>query len=147
MSADPVEHRLPQGGEVFGLDRVGRMVGEGSVELPEEDADIEGKALEDDRGDQTTHAVGGVGHDAQRLEGVDVDEGAHVVGVLVEQVPMLQRCEPRRVQWRRAVGRPSVEELLGRRLDLGQSRVPADRTGARQAELAARCTGRGCERR
>ncbi len=75
------------------MDGIGRVVGEGSVELAEEDPDVEGKPLEDDRDDQTTHAVGGVSHDAQRLEGVDVDEGPHVDGVFLEQVPVLERCE------------------------------------------------------
>ena len=52
--------------QVLGLDRVGGMVGEGAVELGEEDVDREGEPLEDDRHDQAAHAVGRVGHHLER---------------------------------------------------------------------------------
>jgi hypothetical protein len=50
---------------VLGLDRVGRMVREGAVELAVHDLDVEGQALEDLGGHVTAHAVGRVGHDLQ----------------------------------------------------------------------------------
>ena len=45
-----------------------------------------GQALEDRGHDEAAHAVGGVGDDLERAQRVEVDEGAHVVGEVAEQV-------------------------------------------------------------
>ena len=56
------QHGRLQVDQVLGLDGVGRMVGEGAVELAEQDLDVEGQAGHDQRDDQPAHAVGRVGH-------------------------------------------------------------------------------------
>ena len=76
-----LEHGRLQVDEVLGLDRIGRVIREVPVELGEEDLDREGKPLEHDRHHEATHAVGGVGHDLQRTQRRDVDEGDYVVPV------------------------------------------------------------------
>lgn len=69
------------------LQGVGRVVGERSVELAVHhlERDLR-QALEHRWHDQATHAVGSVGHHAQRPQGGDVDERDHVVGERLEQV-------------------------------------------------------------
>ncbi len=50
------------------------MIGEGPVQLAEEDLEPEWQAFEDRRDHQPAHAVGGVGDDLQRLQLVQRDE-------------------------------------------------------------------------
>ena len=61
-----LEHPGLQVLEVLGLDGVGRVVGEGAVELGVHQLHVEGEALEHLGGDQSAHAVAGVGHHLER---------------------------------------------------------------------------------
>ena len=76
-----------QGHQVLGLDGVGRMVGEGAVQLAEEDLEMERQAGEHRGHHQAAHAVGGVGDDlaggaARRASTKD----RTLVGVVVQHV-------------------------------------------------------------
>ena len=72
--------------QVLDLDRVGRVVREGPVELGEEDREVERQAVEHLGDDEPTHPVRRVGDDRERQQHVPVDEALHVPGELVEQV-------------------------------------------------------------
>ena len=86
-----VEDRALEVLEVLGLDRVGGVVGERAVELAEDHGEL-GRESREHRGDhEAADAVGRVGDDAQRREGVDVDERADVRDELREQVHALRR--------------------------------------------------------
>ena len=114
-----LEHRRLQVDQVLGLDGVGRMVGEGAVELAEEDRDLEGQRSNTSGHHQPAHAVGGVGHHPERAQRADVDERADVVRVLLEQVRVVER-------------RPSARRPAGAR----------GTRSARPGSRPARCPGR-----
>ncbi len=71
---------------VLGLDRIGRVVREGAVELRVQDLEVERQGVEHRRDHQAAHAVGGVDHHLERPERRRVDERADVVGEGAEQV-------------------------------------------------------------
>ena len=62
------------------------MVRERAVELAVEDPQVEGQAVEHARHDEPAHAVGRVGHDAQRPQHRRVDEAPDVGRELLEHV-------------------------------------------------------------
>ncbi len=103
--------------QVLRLDRIGRMVGEGPVELGEEEDHVEGQAVEDLGDDQPSHPVGRVGHDPQRPEGGGVDERPDMAGVLGQVVPSFVTA--RLV----AVVDAGTERFLGRRRGSRSGRV------------------------
>ena len=81
-----LEHRRLQIDQVLGLDRVGRVVREGAVELGEEDLDVNGSRS---KTIGTTSPPMPLAVSATTLSGrsdAEVDEGPHVVGPLAEQV-------------------------------------------------------------
>ena len=74
--------------EVFRLQRVGRVVGEGAVQFEVERNDVEGqlgqeRVAEDGGGGQAGHAVAGVHHDLQRAGTGEVHQLAQVLGVVL----------------------------------------------------------------
>ena len=95
-----VDDRGLQVTEVLRLDGVGRMVGEGAVELAEEDRRAEWQAFEDRGHDESTDAVRRVRDDAKWRERTHVDERMDVRDELGEQVTLLDAT--RRVGLRRA---------------------------------------------
>ena len=77
--------------QVFRLQRVGRVVREGAVELEVQRDDLEGKLgqqgiAEHGRGGEAGHAVAGVDHDLQRAGAAQVHQAAQVLGVALEDV-------------------------------------------------------------
>ena len=95
------------------LQRVGRVVREGAVELGIHHLELEhAEPVEHGRDDEAAHAVGGVGDDPARAQGVDVDERHDVVDEVGEQV--LLGAPPGALRRRRAA---PVEDVLGQRLD------------------------------
>ncbi len=82
-------HQIPL---VLGLDRIGRVIGERSVELGIEMIEPEREAGEHGRDDEAAHPVGRVGHDLERPERRYVDEGADVGHVAVEHVALGARA-------------------------------------------------------
>ena len=131
-----LEHRRLEVHQVLGLDRVGRVVGEGAVELGEEDVDVEGEASEHHGHHQAAHAVGRVGHDLERAQRPDVDEGDDVVGPLLEQVELAPTSPVTA-----AVGSPSSASAhrLGSRP--GRCRARSGRAPARQNLMPLYCAG------
>jgi hypothetical protein len=126
-----LEHPCTQVRLVLGLDGIGRVVGEGAVELPVHDLEVEGQWLEHGGDDQSTHAVRGVRDDLERAQRIDVDEGPHVGGERTEQV---LRADG-------AVGRGVLDTTGERRLgdlaDGTEPRVLAHRPSPRLTELDA----------
>ena len=95
-----------------------------------------GRLVEHPGNDQAAHAVGGVGHDLERLQRAHVDERAHVVGELVEQVDrrLGATCGPR--------CRRRSAALRSSGLDLVEAGVHADRPGpARHSLMPLYCAG------
>ena len=84
-----VDDRGLQVTEVLRLDGIGRMVGEGAVELAEEDRRAEWQAFEDRGHDEPTDAVRRVRDDAKRRERRHVDERVDVRDELGEQITLL----------------------------------------------------------
>ena len=88
-------------------------------------------AGEDRRHDQPAHAVGGVGHHLERRSGA-VDERAHVLGEVVEEVTCGAGPGVPRTGWAASTVAP----------DVGQAGVLAHRPGPGQAQLDAVVLGR-----
>ena len=63
-----LEHPGLEVAQVLGLDRIGRVVREGAVELAVQDLEVDRQALEHGRHDEAAHAVGRVGHDLERAQ-------------------------------------------------------------------------------
>jgi hypothetical protein len=125
-SASPSKAR-PTSAPVRGVERVGRVVGEGSVELGVHDLDLEGQAGEDPRRDEPAHAVRRVAEDLEGAQRRHVDEGVHVGHPLVHQVEPASRGERAR--------RRSGVERVGQRLDLDEPGLHADGLSAGETEL------------
>ena len=104
-----IEDRSLQILQVLGLDRVGRVVRERAVELSVQDGQRERQPLEHAGDDEAAHAVGGVGHDRERLQRGRVDERAHVLSEGVEQVDPLHLA--RDLAPRRDAGRDHLLDL------------------------------------
>ena len=124
---------------VLGLDRVGGVVRERAVELAVEDLEVERQPSNTAGHDEAAHAVGGVGHDLQRLQHRQVDERADVVG----ERRRAGRCVVTVPGRSAAAGTPAAASSP----DLGEAGVLADRPGAGEAELDAVVLRPGCARR
>ena len=94
------------------------------------------QAREHRRDHEPTHPVGGVGHDAQRVQLGHVDEGHHVLGEGVEEVDGGDHTPGRHR------GRRVSQLLLGPGLDVGQAALLADRAGPAEAHLQPVVLGR-----
>ena len=77
--------------QVGRLDGVGRVVGEIAIQLAVHNFEIEGQALEDGGDHETAHAVGRVGHHAQRLQSVTVDETTDLFRVGSQHITVADR--------------------------------------------------------
>jgi hypothetical protein len=125
------EHTGAQVALVRRLQRVGRVVREGAVELGEHHFEFDAvEPLEHGGHDQASHAVGGVGDHLHRADLGRIDEADDVVGEVAQQLAL----GPRATRGRMARTVP-VEHLLCHRLHVGESGVDADRPGAGEAEL------------
>ena len=127
-----LEDARPQVGDVVRIDRVGRMVGEGAIELRVHDLQVHGEALEHRRNHQATHAIGGVGHDFQGPQVGRVDEGVHVCGEIGEHVALGHRSAM-------ACGLHAIDDEL---FDLGEAALGTDRRRAGSTHLDAVVLGR-----
>ena len=121
------QHPFAESGQVLGLDGVGRMVGEGAVELEVEGDDVDRERPVDGGGHQSAHAVGGVHHDLHGAEAPDVDEPPGVGRVGVEHLL--------RADGAAAVG--PGRALLDQDPDLGQAGIDPYRGGPGAARLGA----------
>ena len=79
--------------QVGGIERVGRVIGEGPVEFFEEDVHRERQSLEDLGNHEAAHAIGGIGHDLEWAQPRDIDERVHVRDPFVHEVARRQRRE------------------------------------------------------
>ena len=114
------------------------MVRERAVELAVHHLEFDHReTLEHRRNDEATHAVGRVGDDPHRDQGVDVDERQHVLDEVGQDVTAAASAGPLRRPWADA-----VEHGGRRRPHLGQTAVDADRLRAGQTELHTVVLGR-----
>src|SRR5215212_6089753 len=77
--------------DVFGLDGVRRVVGEGAVELEVHRHVLEREVLEDGRDHLTGHAIAGVDHDLQRPQALRVYKAQAMFRVIYGYVGLLHR--------------------------------------------------------
>ena len=109
--------------------RVGRMVGEGAVDLEVHLHAVDGGAVEDQRGELARDPVGGVHDHAVRPQGRGVDEGTQVGDVGGVQVDALVAGA--------GAARRQLDERLAALLELGDALLAAERQGAVADQLHA----------
>jgi hypothetical protein len=109
------------------------VVGERPVELRVQHLELDRRQPgEHHRDDEAAHAVGGVGDDRQGSQGRDVDEGADVVGEVLQQVLLAALPPPG------CLGGAATGQFL----DPLQPGVLAHRARTRAAQLDAVVLGR-----
>ncbi len=125
-------HLLLQVDQIGRLQRVGLVVGKGSVEVEVERLEVQRQPGEH-RGHRVAgHAIAGIHDDVKRADVFQIDQRSQVPGVVLQQIPLAHLTG-----FGGYPGIGAVQHRLGLVTDAVQTGVQAQRHGAGQAEFDA----------